>query len=253
MKTVFTLLFCFFSILVFPASDSIQTWINTGNEAYKNKEFEKSTEAYTKVLGQNVESAELYYNLGNACFKMKDYTRAILYYEKALKLNPKDEDIIFNLNLVRSRFVVDEIESLPKLLISKWMRDFVAGLHTDSWAWLSILSFIICLILLGLFFFMYNVRIRKISFFAAILLFLFSFFTFIFAARQKKELTANNTAIIFTPTVTVKSAPGESATDLFVLHEGTKVGISDSEGEWVEIKLTDGKVGWLKAETMEVI
>ena len=54
--------------------------------------------------------------------------------------------------------------------------------------------------------------------------------------------------------VVVKSTPNESGTDLFVLHEGTRVEIiDDSMKEWKEIRLADGKVGWMPAEAMEVI
>ena len=57
-----------------------------------------------------------------------------------------------------------------------------------------------------------------------------------------------------TPSVTVKSTPNESGTDLFVLHEGTKVYIEDDSMKgWKEIRLEDGNKGWLPAETIELI
>ena len=47
------------------------------------------------------------------------------------------------------------------------------------------------------------------------------------------------------PSVTVKSTPNQSGTDLFILHEGRKVIIKDNTmKEWKEIKLEDGNVGW---------
>jgi SH3-like domain-containing protein len=47
------------------------------------------------------------------------------------------------------------------------------------------------------------------------------------------------------PTVTVNGAPDEKATQLFVIHEGTKVWIVKTEGLWTEIKLANGNQGWL--------
>lgn len=64
-----------------------------------------------------------------------------------------------------------------------------------------------------------------------------------FAAHQKDRLINRSDAIIMTPSVTVKSTPNESGTDLFIIHEGRKVSIKDnSMKEWKEIKLEDGNV-----------
>ena len=45
-----------------------------------------------------------------------------------------------------------------------------------------------------------------------------------------------------------------SGTSLFILHEGRKVSVKDnSMKEWKEIRLEDGKVGWVPASAIEVI
>lgn len=70
----------------------------------------------------------------------------------------------------------------------------------------------------------------------------------------KNELLNRNNAIVLTPSVTVRSTPSESGTSLFILHEGRKVEIKDnSMREWKEIRLEDGKVGWVPASSVEVI
>ena len=55
-------------------------------------------------------------------------------------------------------------------------------------------------------------------------------FANIFAGNQKDELINRKSAIVFAPTVTVKSSPDASGTDLFILHEGTKVSIKEQVG-----------------------
>jgi SH3-like domain-containing protein len=60
-------------------------------------------------------------------------------------------------------------------------------------------------------------------------------------------------AIIFTSQISVKSSPDNSGTDLFVIHEGTKVSVEDEVGEWLEIKLSDGNKGWIPANSLEII
>lgn len=71
--------------------------------------------------------------------------------------------------------------------------------------------------------------------------------------RQYRMETATNGAIVFAATVTIKSAPQDNSNDLFVLHEGTKVEVTESLGEWKKIRIADGNVGWLRANTIHVI
>ena len=52
----------------------------------------------------------------------------------------------------------------------------------------------------------------------------------------------------------VRSSPDDkSGTELFVLHEGTKVKILESVGDWDKIELQDGRQGWSKKSNLEII
>jgi SH3-like domain-containing protein len=55
------------------------------------------------------------------------------------------------------------------------------------------------------------------------------------------------------PRATAKSSPGEASPDLFVIHEGSKARISGELGEWYEVRLANGNVGWVKKSALEVI
>ena len=77
---------------------------------------------------------------------------------------------------------------------------------------------------------------------------------YLYPAQQKGELMERSEAIVLAPSVTVRSTPSESGTSLFILHEGRKVEIKDnSMREWKEIRLEDGKVGWVPASAIEGI
>ena len=47
------------------------------------------------------------------------------------------------------------------------------------------------------------------------------------------------------------SAPSEESIKLFNLHIGTKVNINDQIENWVNIKLTNGKKGWVLVENLK--
>ena len=77
--------------------------------------------------------------------------------------------------------------------------------------------------------------------------------SFIFSVSSYREYSRQKSGIIFTPTVTVKSSPAETSVDLFVIHEGTKVQITDKVEGWSEVRLANGNVGWIRTDTFRPI
>jgi tetratricopeptide (TPR) repeat protein len=243
-----TILVLLLTTSVFAQADLLQK----ANELYTKDQFKEAIEVYNQILKTNMESPEVYFNLGNAYYKTNQFTLAILNFERAKVLAPDDEDIEFNLLVVNQK-VVDSIQELPGIFIVRWWNALVNSQTTDTWATLSILGFIIFLVLLGLYFFAKTGDIKRVSFWAGCFLLVFTIFTWSFAAKQKSRLINHNYAIVMQPTVTVKSSPSEKGTNLFVIHEGLKVKITDKLGDWVEIRLADGNKGWLLTESVERI
>jgi tetratricopeptide (TPR) repeat protein len=238
---LFVVVFCL-------ASDAgeFQDLIALGNEQYLNGEYELAAETYQSIVDSGYTSAELYYNLGNAYYKSHNVTMALVNYERAHILDPKDGDILHNLEVARE-FVVDRIEVLPEFFLRRAYVDFVKTFDADIWAILSLAAFILALSFLLVYFFSKSLGIRKLGFWTGIMLLFLSLSTFLFAFQQNRLITRHNQALILTPSVTIKSSPDEnSGTDLFLLHEGTKVTIEDELGDWREVVLSDGNRGWLK-------
>ena len=50
--------------------------------------------------------------------------------------------------------------------------------------------------------------------------------------------------IIFSSVVVINSAPTLNSTELFTVHSGTKLEITDRIGDWIHIKISDGRNGW---------
>ncbi|HEY3372845.1 MAG TPA: tetratricopeptide repeat protein [Prolixibacteraceae bacterium] len=226
--------------------------LQKANQLYIKEKYKEAIDVYNQILMTNLESPEVYFNLGNAYYKTKQYPKAILNYERAQLLSPDDEDIAFNLQ-VANQNVVDAIQELPGIFIVRWWNSLVNSQTTDTWAVISILSFLLFLILAGLYFFARSGDVRRIAFWTAFLLFACSMFSWSFAAQQKSRLVNHAFAIVMQPTVTVKSSPSEKGTNLFVVHEGLKVKITDKLGDWLEVRLADGNKGWLMTESVERI
>jgi len=247
-RIINTILAILFTVAVFAQADLIQK----ANEHYTKEEFQKAIDGYNQILMAGIESPEVYFNLGNAYYKTKQYTLSILNYERAKLLAPDDEDIEFNLQVANQK-VVDSIQELPGIFIVRWWNAIVNSQTTDTWASISIFSFVVFLTMLGFYFFAKTSEVKRITFWSGCFLIMLTIFSWSFAAKQKSRLVNHSYAIVMQPTVTVKSSPSENGTKLFVIHEGLKVRITDKLGDWVEIRLADGNKGWLLTESIERI
>lgn len=223
------------------------------DKAYQEEKFGQAIKLYEEILATEGESAVIYYNLGNSYYKNKDIAKAVLNYERALLLNPGDADIRFNLDMARNK-TTDQITPTHEVFILTWGKALVNMMSESAWASLGIITFI--LFLIGAVFYIFGNRIlvKKIGFIAGFVCLFLSICANFCASRQKNALVDRTGAIIMVPTISVKSTPNESGTDLFVLHEGTKVFVEDnSMKEWKEIRLEDGNKGWIKTESIELI
>ena len=222
------------------------------DSAYVRGEYQQAINDYETLL-KNGGSAELYYNLGNAYYRTENITKAVLNYERALLLSPSDRDIRFNLQMARSK-TIDKITPEQEMFFITWYRSLVNLASVDGWARTALISLALAIILALLYLFSERIWLRKIGFFGAILLVAVFIFSNIFAHQQKDLLINRNGAIVSAPAVTVKSTPDKKGTDLFILHEGTKVTITDSSmKEWKGIRLADGKEGWIETRQIEMI
>ncbi len=229
-----------------------QTDIEKAATFYKNNNFKAAVEVYESAIKSQGESAELYYNIGNCYYKLNETALSILNYERALRIRPHFDDAKNNLELARAK-VVDNIIYTPDFFIKEWLETLVRVLLPDSWFYISVSFFIISLLTIFLFLFSRSRTTRRISFYLGVLGFSITVVTFALSGIRKNQMLNHNDAIIITGVVVVKSAPDKSGTDLFQLHEGTKVKVKGSLGEWSEISIGNGDKGWIETISMEVI
>lgn len=245
-----TFLFCMLMAIV-SLSASATTKENADAE-YKRGNYQQAIKDYTELLKQGV-NADLYYNLGNAYYRTDNVTQAILAYERALMLSPGDDDIRFNLQFATSK-TIDKITPESKMFFVTWYQSLVNFTSVDNWAVMAIASIVLVLLLVLMFLFGPNVMLRKIGFYGGCLFFVLFVFCNFFAYQQKYNLQNRTAAIVIAPSVTVKKTPANGSSDVFVIHEGTKVDITDKGlKDWRGIRLADGREGWLQTRQIEEI
>jgi tetratricopeptide (TPR) repeat protein len=219
---------------------------------YKKNDYKAAVKIYETIIKSKGESAELYYNIGNCYYKLNETALSILNYERALRIRPYFDDAQNNLELARSK-VIDNIVQTPDFFIKEWVNMLVIILHSDSWFYISVVLFILSLLSVFLFLFSRSRSIRKSSFYTGVFIFSLCVLSFIFSGIRKNQMLKHNEAIIMTGIVIVKSSPDRSGTDLFQLHEGTKVKVKSSLGEWSEITIGNGDKGWIETNNIENI
>ena len=226
---------------------------NAGVQAYTDGDFASALRDWEEVRSAGLTSPELMYNLGNAYFKTGELGHAILWYERTLKANPSDADAKYNLEYARA-LTQDRIDSVPEFFLKTWGRNACHSLPSNVWAVLSLVFLALTLALALLFLLGSTSGRRRLGFFAGIIALLVTLVCWGFAGWQARDARDQSYAIVMKPVSSVGSSPSaDSAKDLFILHEGTKVKILDNISGFSQIEIADGRQGWIQTRDIEVI
>ena len=242
-------------LLLLMSAYVIQSFAVTKQNAdleYKKGNYQQAIKDYEGLLKNGV-SSELYYNLGNAYYRTDNITKAVLNYERALMLDPGNSDIRFNLQFARSK-TIDKIVPADEMFFITWYKAVVNYTSVDRWASIAVFSICSVLVLLLIYLFGPNATVRKIGFFGAGLFVVLFLLTNLFAWQQKHQFDNRTGAIVISSSIGVKKTPARSASEDFILHEGTRVEIVDKTmAQWREIRLGDGREGWIPVSSIEEI
>jgi len=217
------------------------------SKLYQEGKYEMALEKYGEIILSGYESADLYYNMGNAAYRSNSIGYAILYFEKTLKLDPSHEDAANNLEFA-SRYRVDTFEEVPELFIQTWIRSFFQMLPERSWSILALILFILIISTVLIYIFSRKLFLKKLGFYVALIALFLFILSFTGALKRHRSIVNPDSAIILSPSVVVRSTPSESGTELFILHEGTRVKINEGVTGWQNIRVIDGREGWITSD-----
>ena len=234
------------------AAENIDTLLTRAEMYYTQKQYDSALTLYMQIYDQNLRSADLFYNIGNTYFKSDDVAHSILWYERALLLDPKHHEAHNNLAFVNAR-QIDKVEVLPSGIVTQFFGSIYQFFSYTAWAVLSLIFLIVFLAALILFLFTQSVGIKKLAFGVGIVSLTAAILSLVCANAHNNMIKNNNEAIIMEATVTIKTEPAKTAADLVTVHEGLKVEFLKTHGEWANIRLLDGKEGWVRKDYVEKI
>lgn len=247
-----TLLFAGAAAAAEPTELNVKELWQRGSTLYSAGDYNGAVATYDSIVSEGWESAPLYYNLAGAYFKAGKTGEAILNYHRALRLDPSNKDAAYNLAYAES-FVKDRIEQVPEFAPSRWIGVASRMMSADGWGVLSLVALGVMLAAVLFYLLSASRRIRKCGFVVALVALVALVGSLSFGASARGRLLAEDEAVVLSSAAVVKASPERTSKDLFILHEGTKVEVLDSFGEWTEIRIADGNEGWIRTTSIEVI
>lgn len=218
-----------------------------GVRHYEAGRWEAAAARFSEIADSGVVGGKLYYNLGNAHLKNGDLGRAVMWYLRARKLIPGDPDLAFNLryalSLVKDRPEAESAAIWDVLFFWRWKlgrratQQAAIGLNLLFW---SIVA--------------YRLARRKPPLNTLNVLVLTV--ALVFAATAAYNLyddRCRRAAVILPEAVSVRSGFSKNATELFVLHAGSRVRVEKENGGFARIRFADGKIGWLPRADLGMI
>ena len=252
MKKYISLL-CISVVLATAAwGQSPQDLMREAVDAYGKADYTGAIEAYNTVLDSGYQSAVLYYNLGNAYYRLDELGLAILNYERALRMKPNMTDAKQNLELANIR-IEDDITPLPELFVKRWVRNITAWFSPTGWRIVVLCLLALLAVATVLFASINNYRMKRSTLIGGFCVALLLLVGVLFAIASSNRFNRHDQAIVTSPMIVVKGSPEPAGVDKLILHEGTKLTIDETFGDWHKVHLSDGNTGWVETEDVTVI
>lgn len=237
-------------VLLFAQVIFSQSAFDKGNEQYRAGRYQEAIASYESILKSGQESDEVYFNLGNAYYKLDKVAPAIYNYEKALLLDPDNKQAAINLGFAQ-KMAIDNIKQAPEAGFSGFINKFTGSYHYDTWAWVAV-GFAFGFLLLFTGYYLAGKTLFKRVYFAGMGIMALGILVSLFSAYFiKSAYDSQRPAIIFDEVLSVKTEPLKNAQDAFILHEGTKVYITETLDNWRKIKLADNTEGWVNKDALK--
>ena len=210
-----------------------------GLQAYKEQNFQKAQEHFTKLVEEYPKNPVILYNLGLAEYQLGRFGMALGLWRKARSIDK-------GLKPVQKAIAFTEEQLFPAPTHSSFLTPILKGLRAfPLWAWLSL-----CLTsFFGAFFFLIDYGLKRRLppnlwpswIFLLFPVWLFSTVLSLSLFMEKQQPMG---------TVTLKKLPThanptETSPTLSELEEGQKVFIKKTHGEWLQVQSPSGPPGWV--------
>lgn len=215
--------------------------------AFDAAEYRKALDLYQEVVASGHVNGHVYYNMGIAWYRLQQKGEAMAALLAARHYLPRDADVKFNLEHVQAK-ISDQLGIEIPRSFSAALRVISDFFTARELSFTALLAWGVGLLLLACWLFY-----RQIMFLLklGVLLLVIAVLSVIFL-QAKTKLTEHWGAVT-AARAPVYSGPSEDNTTLFMLHEGAPFVVEQETDDYLQIKLSDGKQGWIAAHTARAL
>ena len=215
------------------------------NSLYRAEKYDQAASEYEGIVRGGLASGNLYYNLGNCYLKKGEVGRAILNYERSRSFMPRDSALLANHRYATSLMKQRDMKPRTPPVVQRLNTNLTTG-ETITVFFLIYFAFAL--------FFVLSLFVKRLWILLRIIAMALCALTiFAIVPLASKIIETDRSAIVVGSITDAKLEPLDDATTNFPLYEGMKVNLLKERKLWQKVKRPDGKVGWVKAGTVERI
>ncbi len=206
----------------------------------------------------SLNQASLYYDIGTSWFQATRYGESILWLRRAQNISSDDDNIVNNLaqnlahnlehNLAQAR--AKRLDQLPDNFSPLWQNQLHQAISSSFWLVICWLGY--CIFWLMVWRRVTDKDLTKRKLVLSLIFVGFASITQVTKYQFKPQLSE---AVITSQEVISRKGPGLIFSPAFTtpLHEGAELDILRTDGQWSEVKLTNGDICWLPSRSVSTI
>ncbi len=202
-----------------------------------------------QIAATKPQQAALYYNLGNTYYRLNKIGSAVLNYRKALYIDPGYKDAADNLALTESR-INNRIPSVSDIFFIRWWNNLTAAQNNTAWAIACVIIFLLIISLAVLSRFGKGRNLASPQLMGALIVVLLITLVLAFVSAGNK-LNSSMGVVMQNDAPLMNEQHTGKAQNL--VPEGTTVTILGTRTGWTQVRLPDGRTGWLQDDHINKI